>query len=294
MEKFKRERDSKWLEWRSLLSSWRVAFAREKFQSVKQLLLFAGYPRSGHTLIGAVLDAHPEVVLAHELDALKYFEKGLSGLRVMQMIEDNSTRYDRAGREWMGYKYRIPGQWQGKYRTISVIGDKSGGITGRRFLNPGAAEVMVSVEQRTGLQPTFLHVIRNPYDIIATMTNRTTTRREESLSEAFFERKAGHFFQHADGVAKLKAAGNYRVIDVYHEDFVADPAGQLAQLCEKLHLPATEGYLTACAGIVWKKPSRSRALFPFWNEASVARVADKMKEYPWFNRYQFTESSTDE
>jgi hypothetical protein len=33
--------------------------------------LFVGYSRSGHSLVGALLDAHPEIPVAYEANALK-------------------------------------------------------------------------------------------------------------------------------------------------------------------------------------------------------------------------------
>jgi hypothetical protein len=42
------------------------------FDQVQSYCMFVGHPRSGHTLIGALLDAHPHIVIAHELNALRY------------------------------------------------------------------------------------------------------------------------------------------------------------------------------------------------------------------------------
>ena len=49
---------------------------RRLFARVESLCLFIGYPRSGHSLIGALLDAHPNAIIADELDALKYVHAG--------------------------------------------------------------------------------------------------------------------------------------------------------------------------------------------------------------------------
>jgi hypothetical protein len=34
--------------------------------------MFIGYLRSGHSLIASLLDAHPNPIATHELDALKF------------------------------------------------------------------------------------------------------------------------------------------------------------------------------------------------------------------------------
>ena len=34
-------------------------------RGIKKFVFFAGYARSGHSIIGALMDAHPHVVIAH-------------------------------------------------------------------------------------------------------------------------------------------------------------------------------------------------------------------------------------
>jgi hypothetical protein len=56
----------------SLLQNRRNA---EYFRGIQTYCMFVGYPRTGHSLIGSLLDAHPRVVIAHELNALKALDK---------------------------------------------------------------------------------------------------------------------------------------------------------------------------------------------------------------------------
>jgi hypothetical protein len=50
-----------------------------EFPDLSTLCLFIGHPRSGHTLGGALLDAHPNAVIAQKLDVLGLVLDGLSG-----------------------------------------------------------------------------------------------------------------------------------------------------------------------------------------------------------------------
>ena len=95
--------------------------------------MFVGYPRSGHSLIGAILDAHPNIVLAHELDVLKYIYKTKSEASIFSKIIARSEWFVKNGCIQEGYTYKIPNQWQGKYDELKVIGDKKGGATTRRL-----------------------------------------------------------------------------------------------------------------------------------------------------------------
>jgi hypothetical protein len=45
---------------------------KKRFENVGTYFMFIGYPRSGHSLIGSLLDAHPNIVCAHELGVLRY------------------------------------------------------------------------------------------------------------------------------------------------------------------------------------------------------------------------------
>ena len=85
--------------------------------------MFIGYPRSGHSLVGSLIDAHQHAVVAHEVDIInewknldpprrnKYTLFDLlyhdSNLEAKSGIRSNSSRYS--------YTYCVPNQWQGKF-----------------------------------------------------------------------------------------------------------------------------------------------------------------------------------
>jgi hypothetical protein len=47
--------------------AFRVGLQAIGLGQLRAFCLFIGYPRSGHRLIGALLDAHPDVAIAHEI-----------------------------------------------------------------------------------------------------------------------------------------------------------------------------------------------------------------------------------
>ena len=93
-------------------------------------MLFIGYARSGHSLIGAILDAHPEIIIPHEFKAISkwdYYKQetktrlffDLHSLSRFQAMFGNRAA-SRPGR--INYSYNVPGQWQGTYKEkITVI-----------------------------------------------------------------------------------------------------------------------------------------------------------------------------
>ena len=62
------------------------------FEGVQAYVMFVGYPRSGHSLVGALLDAHPDAIVAHELDALKYLQAGFGRDQLFALL----LRHQRA------------------------------------------------------------------------------------------------------------------------------------------------------------------------------------------------------
>ena len=51
------------------------------FKDIETFCVFIGYPRSGHSLIASLLDAHPEMVFSNELNVLRYIKYKFFGKR---------------------------------------------------------------------------------------------------------------------------------------------------------------------------------------------------------------------
>lgn len=284
---FKNDRMRWWELLELRLRSWPAYSKNKQFEHVKKTLLFVGYPRSGHTLIGSLLDAHPSILLAHELDILFFYGKGYSQRQIDALILTNAQNFTKEGRQWMGYDYQVAGQWQGRFDDLKIIGDKSGGRTSRRLLKFNFDKILPDVVEQGKRDIIFLHIIRNPYDAITTMMQRTGKRRGLEDSETQLRKKAKHFFQSAEGVALAKQQANCQVIDIYHEQFVQQPAKTLTSICHSLGLDCPQDYLDACTPLVWKKPSQSRARTDLWSKENKEWVNEKMKSYPWFKDYTF-------
>lgn len=258
------------------------------FADLEAFCLFVGYPRSGHSLIGSCLDAHPEMVIAHEADALKMLAKhGWPRERIFEaLLENSSAQAARdTGRTQSGYVYAIPGQWQGSYRRLRVIGDKGGGETSRR-LAADPSEIR-KFAPHVGVPLRVLHITRNPFDSIARIARVTHKGvRKHTLDEAITR-----FEVFAVANAGFLAGGSEDVMTLRHEDFVANPGSELRSLCAFLGVAPAEEYLEACAGIVWESPHRTRELVE-WSDAQIEHVAALIDRYAFFAGYSFEEPAT--
>ena len=147
---------------------------RAQFTQLETFCMFLGYARSGTSLLGALLDAHPNIVVAHELDVLKYVQVGFRKHQIFHLLLENSKAHAQCGRKATGYTYEVRDQWQGRYATLRVIGDKKGGKSSLRLReNP---DLLNKLRNTIGLPLKVFHVVRNPYDNIATKYRRRLRR----------------------------------------------------------------------------------------------------------------------
>lgn len=245
------------------------------FSGVRSYLMFVGYPRSGHSLVGALLDAHPNVLVAHELDALPYVDAGFRQRQLFALLVERAReRVGERGVESSGYSYRVPGQWQGRWQRLDVIGDKKGGRSTTRLReDPGlldrlAAAVRVPVK--------VVHVVRNPYDNIATM-HRWMDRPLDWVTDLYGDL--------AETVAEVRHhLGPGQFHEMHLDDLVTDPAGQLKELCGFVEVQADPTYLDACAGILFDSPRRTGDTVE-WTQPALDRVRRMIADRPWLARY---------
>ena len=248
------------------------------YPDLRAFCLFASYGRSGHSLVGSLLDAHPDVVIAHEANALRLVAEGMKRDELYQTLLDNSHRSFERGRKQSGYSYVVEGQWQGRYRTLLVIGDKSGGRTTKLIERTGLRRFARTV----GLPLRIIHQTRNPYDIIA---RRSLVLRDgvpkRSVAEAITDLAAM-----TDVNEKLIGEGRYEVTTIRHEALIADPQDELARLCEFVGVEPGPGYLDACAAIVYESPHRTRDRVE-WSEADRRAVDEIIARHAFLRGYSF-------
>jgi Sulfotransferase family len=277
----KQERDRRFKrvtnkEWRYAMSALGSLVEKRHFNRVQSFCLFIGYPRSGHTLIGSLLDAHPNAVIADEMDALKYIQAGFRRDQLFYLLLRGSRRAAKAGRQRTGYSYAVPGQWQGRFDKLRVIGDKAGGASAVRLAAFPSLLDTLSNGFNTRLK--FIHVTRNPYDVISTMAEWARNPLENSC---------GRFFDFAESIDQIKKEPKKaEIYDLKHEDFIASPKAVLKELCRFLNLEENDAYFEACASIVYQSPHKSRLKAP-WNPALIDAVKQKLNRVPFLKDYSF-------
>lgn len=248
--------------------------------STETYCLFLGHARSGHSIVGALLDAHPQMAIADEVLSVQLVKKGYSRdevlWRSLDVTRDQARRKrQKRGRAGKVYSYFVPGQWQGRTQDLRVVGTSDAGRTVRALAED--PELLGLVKERmTGLNLKFVQVIRNPYDNIATMMLRSG-RTFESAFDRYFEnwRLIEELCQRVNPEA---------VISLRHEDLLSGPHEQLTRVCAFLGVDAPSDYLDGCASILFPSTSRSRDAIT-WTDEQQRLIAEGIEEFDALSGY---------
>ena len=270
--------------WRWVISTVGARRERSALDGVRTYCVFIGHARSGHSIVGALLDAHPQIVISDELDALRYVDMGFDARQVMYLSlavsrhqADNQRR--KAGQGGAVYSYHVPGQWQGRHRELRVVGDSQAGWTVQRL----ARDARLLDRLRETMSPMdlrFIHVVRNPFDNITTMMLR---------SGRTFDSAFDRYFANCEAIVDLvERLGLDALLRIRHEDVILDPTATLTAACEFLGVRPEGEYLEACASILFVSPSRSRAKVP-WTEDMRERVERRIDDFDFLAGYRFHE-----
>jgi hypothetical protein len=251
------------------------------FNNLSVYCMFIGHNKSGTSLLGSLLDAHPNIILADEADALQYVSAGFSREQIFHLLLKASRKELLKGRvtarRLKPYAFLVPGQWQGTYSTLKVIGDSTSGSSTRQLTeNP---HLLDQLEQSmSGLKVKMIQVIRNPFDPIAV----SMVRGKRSFQAAVHQ-----YFNRSEGLLRLRnQLDEQRLLPVKYEEFISNPREHLQRLLDFLGLEATEDYLKACTSILHKSPDQNRNLIQ-WEPDQIRQIQENIKRYEFLAGYTF-------
>ena len=254
------------------------------FRGIERFCLFVGYPRSGHSIVGALLEAHPHTAIAMEANVMAMVRLGYRREQIFQAILNNVDWFTHTCNGiWTGYDYRVPGQFQGRFKRLTVIGDKRGERTSAYISR--RPNLIETLRRRVGCEVRVIHVVRNPFDMVATATLREHAETREPI-ERIVAYKVNHLrWLLATNERLIRRYGD-SVLTVYHEHFTHDPARELIRILDHLGLSATPGYLEACTRIVYRNPRRSRDRIT-WNRDVRGNIEALISETSFLQGYSF-------
>ena len=259
---------------RSLVEAVRT---RRQIADVERWCFFVGYPRSGHTLLGSLLDAHPDIVISNELDAFRYLDHGFTRRQIYGLVIWHERLYGYGKQD---FDYSVPGGHQGTASRLRVIGDKRGTATGFRIA--GDMTLIDRIRRVTGVPIRAIQHSRNPFDVIATSATVEARGADPRLPEAI--RWFAMWSRNLDTVRY--GLRDDEQLETRHERLVASPAEELQRVTSFLGVDADPTYLEQCAASVWPSPRRSRNSVD-WSDRQIDEVDAIIGRHPWLRGYTF-------
>ena len=317
----------------------------EVVNRVENFLMFVGYPRSGHSIIGSLLDAHPHIAIAHEYMLManwKYLsDREKTSDLVNPFMNDKDYLFNVLYRQsfWdsqisrseknsrKNYTLDVDYPWQGAYdKYLSIIGDKSGGMTTNVYLNSSDTfpQYLEELKRTVKVPVKVIHAVRNPFDLISTyllyrdcnklpliQTSRggravmvSSYKSEMAKLQAKGDKKAfaaarydaesrlkmsiDELVRKARAVGKIiNMVGSSNVLEIHNRDLVSDPKTTMSKICSFLEVNCTPDYLNACVDKVFTTVSKTRSLL-VWPPNLKRMVNNQLIEkFPFFRRYSF-------
>ncbi|MCP9910201.1 sulfotransferase [Cyanobium sp. BA20m-p-22] len=254
---------------------------RRRWRRAHAVCLFLSPPRSGHSLLGALLDAHPDAAIGHELDALLFLRWGWRLVEVLPLLE-RSAQW-AATQELLpgGYGYRLAGQ--GQVRQPLVVGDKHGEATLVELARRPWLRQRLELTSPAPLH--WLRAVRHPLDNIATIAQKIDSIAAGVLPPGGtdLQRAEAYFFQLADWMDQ-GGGPQSRLLDVRHEDLLAEPERELGRLAGFLGLELDPAWLARCQAILRPAPHLSRREV-CWEAGQQERILQRCGEYGFLSSY---------
>ncbi|MBC6413357.1 MAG: sulfotransferase [Chromatiales bacterium] len=290
------------------------------FEKVHTVVSVSTLPRSGSTLLGYLLTAHRNMVVANEpavkqenlydalpLKALANYILYIDKMRLADAVEsrlgvesrsvslaDNPTA--RAFNKRDRYIF-VPNQWQGCCDSLEVIGIKNSFGMANSLLKQDVLRKFEYKVLKNGhffekkCKFKFIITMRNPYDLISTdlvyrmkNPNRPPLPRGEipAINKAI---KA--FIERYESINRIfELMASNLILVSRHEDMVSNPTKQLTNICKFLKVSAPSDYLNDCASVVREKANKSRYELN-WEQEQKERVAQVIEKYHFLSGYSW-------
>ena len=282
------------------------------FEQVRTFVIFLGHQRSGHSIVGSLLDAHPHIILANEGKLFFKLDKSHTNpryddkLSIFNALWRNSFQSSISGLRTeeekalaKGYTLSIDGLYQGTFvPPVQVIGDKNGGQTTLMFLDDPSKWEQIFFKLKSMLNDIpikVIHVIRNPYDNIATEilyhsggTKKTTKTKQNNMTRVVDLNKIKYYidryFTMFQAIQQMKSNYDLDYLEVHGKDLIKNPKTILLSMCEFLRVSCSDDYLEICSNKMFKTESKTRYNLKWTNEL-LSDIQDSIMKFDNLKRY---------
>ncbi len=245
----------------------------QSFNKLNCFVLIVGNARSGSTLLGSIINAHPNAMVANETSASANFWRRLSRNDILEEIYIKSENDASSGRMSEGYDYTIQTNVTGK-PDILVMGDKVWNPA--TLLLHGDFSLLTRLEDLINAPVKIIHAIRNPFDVIATMHHR---------SKAPIPDRILWYFMHCDAVCAIHDhCQDSLFMDIHHEDLIMTPDVVISDISGFLGVDSDIDHIESCKRVLFGEPKRTRFNVN-WNKDDIKDIVHRMSQYRFLQKY---------
>ena len=289
-----------------------IPLSASDIEQVKTFIFFLGHARSGHSIVGSILDAHPHVILAHEAKLFQTLSADLSSeapqynnkSMIFNTLWRNSFYSSTSGLRTnehsamrKGYTLSIEGLYQGSFvPPIQVIGDKNGGKTTALFYTEPLKwdKVFRKLKSLLHIPIKVIQVIRNPYDNIATLVlykskgvNVATVKHHNKSYEVnvdAMKQYTSRYFGFHEAIQQLKHKYDLTLLEVHGKDLIDNPKTTILSMCSFLGLTCSDDYLETCSSKLFKSESKTRYKV-VWSKELISKIQDSIMNFNSLKKY---------
>ena len=285
-------------------------------ERVETFIFFLGHARSGHSIVGSILDAHPHVILAHESKLFQTLTEDLSSKKprynnksiIFNALWKNSFKSSMSGLRTeekkalvKGYTLAINGLYQGTFvPPIRVIGDKNGGKTTGLFSAEPLKwkKVFLKLKSMLNIPIKVIHVIRNPYDNIATsvicqsrlkVAKVKQNNKSLNVDVSVMKHCINKYFDRFQAIQQVKRKYDLNLLEVHGKDLIENPKVTILSMCDFLGLSCSDDYLEICSSKIFKTESKTRYKLT-WTKKWISDVQDSIMNFKSLKRYHSFDS----
>jgi len=271
---------------------------------LRVFVLFIGHTHSSHSIVASVLDSHPHMIVSHEsgiVPALINNSSSSTKSYVYNRIWISSQKSVSHGRRvstGKGYNLLVDKEWQGRYDTyIDVLGDDEAQVIPHYLLHGEKAQFMLKqLPSLVGAPVKLFHIIRNPYDNIATdilyrifhrnhhqVSNAKNNNESVTVDPQVVDESIHSYFHLYEGVEYVKK--NYDTMTIHIVDFIFHPKSVITEICEYLGVVCSEDYIDKCSEKIFNKESKTRYKIT-WKNKQIASIRSSIRKFDSLKRYK--------
>ena len=281
---------------------------QEDLDSVEKIVFFVGTCHVGADILASLLDAHPSVVIADrhltfqacsgsQLEQQSVFHNKLS---LFNEVYKSSYFSSLCGnRSFNGLKMKGSFNQQESFKHHKVIGDQSSQALSQLIKTPSSRKCFFEILRTLAVPVVLVHVVRNPYDIIASDILRAMStnvgvkppgEKIKPKKELVMSAAQKMLRQVADEYVLLNSGQEvpFQMLKIKIEDCIMDPETTARKICGTLGITCTQEYIQLFQETAFANVASDRYLIE-WDASSLQHLETIIRKIPTFQGYTFEE-----